>query len=106
MRRLTEDELAHLCQLARKGREGPRKAVKALWDLILLEAHGPAAVDDPSTIEPFWVQDYSIPTDQAETLGNAMVHKRRLPERDVSGIAMMWWNYCPSEYDYEASGGA
>ncbi|QGG94947.1 hypothetical protein [Actinomarinicola tropica] len=105
MRRLTEEELAQLCQLARKGREGPRKAVQALWDLILLEAHGPAAVDDPSTIEPFWVQDYSIPAGQAETLGNAMVQKRRLPERDVSGIAMMWWNYCPSEYDDEAPAG-
>ena len=98
MRRLTEEELARLCQLARQGRKGPEQALDALWDLIMSEATS----DGSARPERFWVQDYAIARDQADALLAAMTQQRRLPQRVVSGFHLMWVSYSPADYDPDA----
>lgn len=102
MRRLTDDEMATLCRLARNGREGPSRAIEELWNLILREAHGLSREERPAFGEPFWTMDYSIQRDQSAELLAAMVRNRRLPPRVVRRFHLTWTVYAPSEYEPEA----
>lgn len=101
MRRLSVAEMAHLRRLARNGRRGPAKALDALWELIIDEAHGHDRDMRRTLGEREWVQDYSIQRDQSEALLSAMIHNRRLPPQVVSGFHLMWTFHAPSEYDPE-----
>lgn len=59
MRRLTDDEMTELTRLARDGRTGPGRAIDALWELIVQDAHGITLVE--AAERGFHVQDYAGP---------------------------------------------
>lgn len=101
MRRLTGDEMDHLCALARQGRTGPAAALRQLWDLILRDAEGVSydeAADQPGK---FSVDDYAIDQDQLKRLHEAMLVRRRLNRRDLNLVAMLWLDQSPPGYGPE-----
>lgn len=97
MRRLTDAEMTELTRLARDGRTGPSRAIDALWELIVLDAHGVSLAE--AAKRGFNVQDYAITADQAEALKNAMVKHRRLPRKIVEGFWVEWAMYSPADYE-------
>lgn len=99
MRRLTDEEMASLRNLARNGRKGPAKALDALWELILFEAEGISLAEADARPGSFHVQDYAIARDQADELLAAMTERRRLPDRTVAGFHQMWAFYSPADHD-------
>lgn len=99
MRRLSESEMMRLRRLARDGRKGPKRALDALWDLILREAEGVGLAEASQRDGSFRVQDFAIPRDQAEALLAAMIENRRLPRWEVSRFHLMWVNYSPADYE-------
>lgn len=104
MRRLTQQELRHVVDLARDGRTGPARALEALWDLILREAEGVGVNDAASRPGGFRVQDYAMVADQAAVIRDAMTRGRRLSRRTVAGFYQLWAEQSPA--DYEADDGA
>lgn len=100
MRRLTGDEMTELIRLARDGRTGPGRAIDALWELIVRDAHGISLAE--AAERGFHVQDYAMAADQAEALKTAMVERRRLPRKIVDGLWLTWAMYSPADYDPEA----
>jgi hypothetical protein len=97
MRRLTDDEMAELTRLARDGRTGPARAIDALWELVIRDAHGISLAEADAL--GFHVQDYAMPADQAEALKTAMVERRRLPRKVVDGFWLTWAMYSPADYE-------
>ena len=98
MRRLTDDEMAALCRLARSGRRGPAKALDALWDLILREAEGVSVAEAASRPGSYRVQDYAMPAEQYRQLLACVTERRRLPARVVAGFHAMWAFHSPCDY--------
>jgi hypothetical protein len=104
MRRLTDDEMTMLVRLARDGRTGPGRAMVALWDLILRDAEGISYEDAAATGCVFAVQNYAIAADQSAALHDAVMKRRRLNRRELTGFGMLWLNLSPAEYDAEEPG--
>lgn len=102
MRRLTDAEMGHLQDLARRGRTGPARALEALWDLVLREADGVGVAEAAARPARFHVQDYAIAADQAESLLEAMTRRRRLPRSVLAGVWMLWADQSPAEYGQRA----
>lgn len=103
MRRLTDEEMADLSRLARNGRAGPGRAIDALWELIVQDAHGVSL--EEAAERGFHVQDYAMARDQAEQLKDAMVTRRRLPRKVVAGFWMTWAMYSPADYEPDPTEG-
>lgn len=99
VRRLTAPEMAALIRLARNGRTGPGRAIDALWELIMKDAHGITLAE--AAQRGFHVADYAIAQEQAEQLRDAMVLRRRLPPKVVAGFWQTWAMYSPADYEPE-----
>lgn len=99
MRRLTDDEMASLCKLARNGRRGPARALDALWDLILREAEGVGVAEAAARPGSYRVQDYAMPADQYRQLLACVTGRRKLPPRVVAGFHQLWAMHSPCDYD-------
>jgi hypothetical protein len=97
MRRLTDAEMTELTRLARDGPTGPARAIDALWELIVRDAHGVSLAE--AAERGFHVQDYAMAGDQAKALKNAMVERRRLPRKVVEGFWLTWAMYSPADYE-------